>query len=298
MTERAETSAANGARGYYGHPVVKPPVWTWEVGLYFFVGGLAGMSAVIALAALAAGEASLAVAALWLATLGALAGAGLLTWDLGRPSRFYLMLRVFRPSSPMSVGAWLLAAFGGAALLALVVVGGFGAGAFGVFTVVVAAVLGALVATYTGVLIGATVIPVWQHHRLTLPVQFGLAGLGSSAAVLELIGYRPPALYWIGLGVASIETVLALVDELRAHPIIDRPMREGLSGGLLRAAGVLSAVVVVLRLFEAVIPAALVFLVGALLRRYGWLFAGRASAEDPAAAFAIGDRMSPGAREG
>src|SRR5712672_2770950 len=37
--------------GYYGQAVVKPPVWTWQVPLYFFMGGIAGMSAVIALAA-------------------------------------------------------------------------------------------------------------------------------------------------------------------------------------------------------------------------------------------------------
>ena len=44
-------AADSGAPGYYGRPIVKPPVWTWEIPLYFFFGGLAGMAAAIALAA-------------------------------------------------------------------------------------------------------------------------------------------------------------------------------------------------------------------------------------------------------
>src|SRR4026207_2597204 len=52
--------------GYYGEPVVKPPVWTWEIPLYFFFGGIAGMSAVIALAAVVFHHVAVARAAMGL----------------------------------------------------------------------------------------------------------------------------------------------------------------------------------------------------------------------------------------
>src|SRR5439155_1824569 len=75
--------------GYYGQPVVKPPVWTWEVPLYFFMGGLAGMSAVIASAAVIFHHTDLARAAMWLAAIaGAVLSPILLIMDLGRPRLF------------------------------------------------------------------------------------------------------------------------------------------------------------------------------------------------------------------
>src|SRR5437763_7105179 len=98
--------------GYYGQPVVKPPVWTSEIPIYFFIGGLAGMAAVIAFAGLIFHEIDLARTAMSLATIGAVLSPILLTIDLGRPRLFLNMLRVFKYKSPMSVGAWIVFAFG------------------------------------------------------------------------------------------------------------------------------------------------------------------------------------------
>src|SRR5438067_1276876 len=98
---------------YYDLPLLKKPVWKWEVPAYFFVGGAAGASAVIALAAQAArADRTLVRDARWVAAAGAALSTPLLIADLGRPERFLNMLRVFKPRSPMSVGAWTLAAFG------------------------------------------------------------------------------------------------------------------------------------------------------------------------------------------
>ena len=95
--------------GYYGEPVVKPPVWTWEIPLYFFFGGIAGMSAVIALAAVLFHHVDVARAAMWLAAIaGAILSPILLIMDLGRPHLFLNMLRVFKHRSAMSMGAWIL----------------------------------------------------------------------------------------------------------------------------------------------------------------------------------------------
>src|SRR5207247_1602545 len=82
--------------GYYGQPVLKPPVWTWEIPVYFFIGGLAGMAALIAWIALIFHHGDLARAAMWVAAIGAVLSPILLTMDLGRPRLFINMLRVFK----------------------------------------------------------------------------------------------------------------------------------------------------------------------------------------------------------
>src|SRR5213595_2392608 len=108
--------------GYYGQPVVKPPVWTWEVPLYFFFGGIGGMSAVIALSGVLFHHIDLARMAMWIAAIaGAVLSPILLIMDLGRPHLFLNMLRVFKHRSPMSMGAWILSAFGACAVPGLIV---------------------------------------------------------------------------------------------------------------------------------------------------------------------------------
>src|SRR5206468_10285540 len=107
--------------GYYGQPVVKPPVWTWEVPLYFFFGGMAGMSAVIASGAAIFHHLDLARTAMWIACIaGAIVSPVLLIMDLGRPHLFLNMLRVFKHRSAMSMGAWILSAFGACAVPGLI----------------------------------------------------------------------------------------------------------------------------------------------------------------------------------
>src|SRR5262249_8552861 len=106
--------------GYYGQPVVKPPVWTWEIPVYLFVGGLAGMSPAIALAAAIFRHADVTRAALWTAAIGAVISPILLIVDLGRPHLFINMLRVFKPQSVMSMGVWILTAFGACVVPALI----------------------------------------------------------------------------------------------------------------------------------------------------------------------------------
>ncbi len=287
--------------GYYGQPIVKPPVWTWEVPLYFFVGGIAGMSAAIGAAALFLGsDPTLVRVAFWTAAAGTPVSAGLLVADLGRPARFLNMLRVFKWRSPMSVGAWLLSAFGGAAVPAALLAEWHGraGGDLPAFWNGVlhaagggAALLGTGLATYTGVLIGATAIPAWLTHRRLLPAHFGAASLGSAAALLELLGFRTGALAALGFLAAGAETAFGATVELGgkgAKGVADRTVREGRSGGLIRAAALLAGPVALgARLFGWVPVAAASFLAGSLLSRYGWLEAGRASGRDPEATLAV-----------
>src|SRR6185312_15572237 len=103
---------ATAETGYYGLPLLKEPQWTPEVPLYFFVGGAAGASAVIATAAhLLTDDQRLVRSARMVAAAGGVISPALLISDLGVPSRFLNMLRVFKLQSPMSMGAWTLAAF-------------------------------------------------------------------------------------------------------------------------------------------------------------------------------------------
>ncbi len=284
--------------GYYGEAVVRPPVWTWEIPLYFFIGGAAGMAPTIAAFALVRQQSGVAVAAMWIALVGAMVSPVLLVLDLGRPLMFLNMLRVFKWRSPMSVGAWILTFFSPHAVLGLIALelhlhhvfgGGLGS-LIRIFTILMiagAAFYGLGLATYTGVLIGATAIPAWYLHRVLLPIHFGIAGLGSAAAVIELVGYRIPALHAIGLAVAAIETALWIWLEVDRHGKADRALHEGKSGWMLRGSELLTGPLsLVLRLIGLAPLAGISFLCGACLSRFGWIEAGRASGRDPESVFA------------
>jgi formate-dependent nitrite reductase membrane component NrfD len=97
---------------YYGQPVIKEPTWTWEIPMYLFSGGLAGASAGLACLSELRGEDDLARRAWAAAFAGVAVSPVLLISDLGRPSRFFNMLRVFKVTSPMSVGSWIISAGG------------------------------------------------------------------------------------------------------------------------------------------------------------------------------------------
>ncbi|MGH2398366.1 MAG: NrfD/PsrC family molybdoenzyme membrane anchor subunit [bacterium] len=282
---------ATSLSGYYGQPIVKPPVWTWQIGLYLFVGGTAGMSGVIALASLLTGQSlDLVRAALGVALAGALVSPVLLIWDLGRPTRFLNMLRVFKWRSAMSMGVWTLLLFGGFAGSAFVLVEQSGI-ALGL--VAGTALSGAVLATYTGVLLGATAVPVWSAYHKLLPFHFGIVGLGSAAAVLELLGFRIAALNAIGLTVAAVETGVGGWIEISRQGATARAIHHGTPGLLLRTAAFLTGpVALTLRIFGWVPIAAAGFLIGAVLSRYGWVFAGRASASDPEETIATQNRRS------
>ena len=284
--------------GYYGQPVVKPPVWTWEIPIYFFVGGLSGMSAVIALAAAIFHHLDLARAAMWLAAIGVVLSPLLLILDLGRPRLFLNMLRVFKPQSAMSMGAWILTGFGACVVPGLIAlelhVLHMATGAMDQFLRIAAglfvfgsALFGMLLATYTGVLIGATAIPAWFLHRVLLPIHFGIAGLGSAAALLELLGHRIAPLNAIGFFAAAIESVLLVWLTIDKHGAADRAIQEHNSGWLIRIGEILSGpLALILRLFGLVPFAAIAFLVGALVSRFGWIAAGKVSGCDPESVFA------------
>lgn len=161
---------------YPSHAILKRAPWTWMIPAYFFLGGTAGAAATMGGVAELAGRRRLAGRARLVALAALLPCPPLLILDLGRPERFLNMLRVFRPTSPMNLGTWLLSAFGGALSASL----------FWRPAGLVAAAFGPALATYTSVLLANTSTPAWHGARRYLPFLFatGAASSGSAAVCL------------------------------------------------------------------------------------------------------------------
>lgn len=293
------TSAADRAsaeNGYYGTPLLKRPQWTVEIPIYFFVGGAAGVASVIAaVGQMSSANRKLIRDARWLAAIGGAISPALLISDLGVPSRFLNMLRVFKIQSPMSVGSWTLVAFSNTAAAAAVL-GEFqkrrSNGAVKVITdaaQLASALAGMVLATYTGVLIGATAIPVWNEQVGRLPIHFAASGASAASSILELAGNDSEALNKIAIGAAAIETFMGLSIE-RSTTAASQPLRSGATGWAMRGAGMLSGPVpLALRILSLKAgkrrrglrrAAAISSIVGSLLTRLAWVEAGKASAAD------------------
>jgi formate-dependent nitrite reductase membrane component NrfD len=317
--------AAEEGPSYYGLPVLKEPVWKWYIPAYFFTGGLAGACAVLGAAAQVAGADGtdpLVRRCRQVAAGGALASAGLLIADLGRPARFLNMLRVFRPTSPMNMGTWLLSAFGacaGAAALPSFVrapralarlsdAAGLGAG-----------LLGLPFVGYTGVLISNTAVPVWQGTRNTLPILFAFSGAVSAGGLLQAwppwVGAPVPTRFGRVAKTAELAVSFALDREAAARaPRVARPLKHGASGAMLRTARGLIAASLLLDVWSLASPlrgsawrrarrdwrgrlSGVLALAGTALLRAGIAQAGRASARDPHATFEMQRRGRGGAEE-
>lgn len=272
--------------GYADRPIVKGAVWTWEVPVYFFVGGSAGMAGLIAgvvfLFADARGEVESALPivsrGLWVAIVGAMLSPPLLISDLGRPRRFLNMLRRFNHRSTLSVGVWILVLFSMFASLALWLHGArigwtmWPTAPAGLEPLLPAAlaglvVLGGLLSTYTGVLLAATVVPAWNRHRTSLPLHFGLSSLAAAGAWLVMLGAAAPALQ-IMLGAVLIDGALEVW--MRWARDQGAELESGWWTPLASTVAALACVAVGLATVAAV-----VILVAGLIGRFHWVAQGR-----------------------
>jgi formate-dependent nitrite reductase membrane component NrfD len=190
---------------YYGRPVVKASPWKNDIPAYLFLGGLAAGSSLLAAGADLSGRNELRRVMRIGALVGVTAGTAALIHDLGKPSRFVNMLRVAKPTSPMSVGTWILATFGpmagiaGTAELAALLPGRLQALARPVTFAarpagLIAAVLAPALASYTGVLLSDTATPAWHAAHRELPFVFtgsaamAAGGLGMMGAPVGQAG--------------------------------------------------------------------------------------------------------------
>ncbi len=216
-------------RSYHGQPVIKEPVWTWEIPTYFFTGGMGGAGAGLAYLAGLRGNETLARRG-WAVALGGVAvSPAFLISDLGKPVRFLNMLRMFKVTSPMSVGSWVLAGSGATTAVAAV----------NAWTGLLprtarvarpaAALLGLPLSTYTAALIANTAVPVWHEARRELPFVFAAGAALSAGAATAAI--TPPAqaapARRLAVGGAALELILKEVMEKRLGEH-EGPYEEGL----------------------------------------------------------------------
>jgi formate-dependent nitrite reductase membrane component NrfD len=274
---------------YYGKPVLNAPVWAArDIAGYLFLGGLAGASSVLAAGAQLTGRPALERAA----KCGAAAAAGLsmaaLVHDLGRPARFLNMLRVFKVTSPMSVGSWLLSGYAPAAGLSAAAVLSGRAPRVGAAATAGAALLGPAVSAYTAALISDTAVPAWHDGYPEMPFIFvgsgasAAGGLGLIAAPLrEAAPARNLALLGAALEMAAFERMT------RRLGMVAQPYSAGPGGAYLRAAKVLTILGAAgsaasagrSRAASAASGAGL--LAASAATRWGIFHAGLASAQDP-----------------
>lgn len=292
-------AAARQARGgelgdiHVQGPVLRAPVWTWEVPLYFFLGGTSAGASWVALACDAAGDERSAATARKLSLGLVMLCPPLLIADLGRPLRFLNMLRIVKFRSPMSMGAWCLSLFstlGAGAVGADLVRRPRVARALGAGN----AVVGIYLAAYTGVLLASTAVPVWARSRSFLgPIFICTAtATGAASTRLTLAATRTQsghptrvALGHIETGALAVEFLLSQINERCLGEEAAAPLKHGRSGRIFRAAKVAALGGLAVR---AARPrseglhhlASAAFLAAGLGWRYAWLAAGPASARD------------------
>lgn len=290
MSPRREKAMVPDAefKSYYGKPILKQPAWKVpDVPAYLFLGGMAGASATMAAAATLTGRHELAKIGHLAAAGGALGSVGALVHDLGRPERFLNMLRVFKVTSPLSVGSWILSPFSG---LAVAAAGSQLTGILprlGALAGVGAGVLGPAMCTYTAVLLADTAVPSWHEAYPYLPFVFAGSAMASAAGVAlvaaPMASTRPVVRIGL-LGAAMEATALSTVE--RKLGLVSEPYHTGRAGTLLKAAKALTAAGVGLSLLGrrsrvAAVAAGASYLAAGVCTRFGVYYAGVESTKDP-----------------
>jgi formate-dependent nitrite reductase membrane component NrfD len=304
------------ASTYYGVPLIKKAHWGWQIILYFFLGGTGGGAYLVATLAdlLGLKDTRLIRTGRYLAFVCVLISPILLIWDLGRPERFHHMLRVIKLRSPMSLGTWALSMFGlcaGITAAYQMAEDGllnwlpFFPRLFSALPVklieVIGSFFGLFVASYTGVLLSATAVPLWARAKHILGPLFLTSGLSTALASLSLIlslrGHNQDTLERLERAeLVTMTTELGLISTL---PAVLGPLAKPLfksRTGILFSAGTIGGGVLLpllarlgLKLTRRSTPRtlnivlSLMVLVGGMILRYAWIVTGRASADDPGA---------------
>jgi len=296
---------------YHGRPVLKRSPFNWMVSAYIFVGGLGGSAQILSTLLDLDGDPRAAAAVRtgrYLAVGTALVGAGLLIGDLKTPTRWYNMLRILRRTSPMSIGSYILTAFGG--FSALAALGQFVADRgrpgrrqaalrFARLAGAPAAVAGAGMSVYTASLLSATSTPLWAAAPRLLAVRFGSSAMAAAAAALSLaedaMGRRDMAarLDRVALAAGALHAVTAAAwDRSLAWHGVDDALGADPLRNIHAATRVASAAAPLVQALNAIprarLPAVLAnlaHLVGSALERSLILKAGNVSAGQPEACF-------------
>ena len=300
-------------RNYYGIPPIKHAHWTWQIPLYFWIGGIgAGVHLFSTIAQLLGHEdRTLMRASRYTVFLTMILSPGLLIWDLGRPERFYNMLRILKLRSPMSTQSWSLFIFGNlAGLIAARQAaedGLLGRNALSQLLIrlvpprllsVLALPFGLFVGFNTGNLISATSVPMWARNWLFMAPTFLTSGLSTALSLLSLIlhlGNRGEEKTMRALRRAEKATLI-LEGALFAASLVrmsrwSKPLFSKKVAPLFVGGGVLAGIAAPIALLfgresrsKSILASTLV-LVGGLAFRFAIILGGRISADDPEAYF-------------
>ncbi|MGJ7906522.1 NrfD/PsrC family molybdoenzyme membrane anchor subunit [Actinopolyspora sp. H202] len=275
-------------RSYYGRPIIKEPTWKVpDVPAYLYLGGMAGASSVMGALAQLRGYSRLRRVGLLCAAGGSGASVLALIHDLGRPLRFLNMLRVFKPTSPLSVGSWILAPFSALSGAAAVFEFTDLARPLGNAAAWCAALLAPAMTTYTAVLLADTAVPGWHETRRELPFVFAFSSVSAAGSLGTMLSPRAEA------GPARRMALLGSIGELVASRVLEHRAgriaevyRSGRAGSTLRAARIMATGCAVGAVFarrgtSAAILAGLCGTAASIATRYGVFEAGRESARDP-----------------
>jgi len=239
----------DGTPAYYDISLLKSSVWTHEVGIYFFLGGMSSSAFSIARMADRFGRGkyrAVTQVGTAIAILTALPCAPLLILDLGDRTRFHHMLRVWKPSSPMNLGSWTLTAY------TLMV--GIAAGreflralrkdaeltgparivdeTAGLVADSVGIPLALLLAGYTGVLLSTTSNPLWSRNSwigALFSASAVAAGSGVIKLTLEVLGQEGAATEALGRVESAAHAVEAVCHAgfLRQAGPLAKPLTRG-----------------------------------------------------------------------
>lgn len=284
-------------RSYYGRQILKTPVWNWMIAAYLFSGGLSAGSALLAAGADLTGRPRLRKVSRLGALASLLASMYFLIGDLGRPERFHHMLRVAKPSSPMSMGTWLLGAYGpgaGLAAVAEVIPARLRRTWLGRLVDraarpagLEAAAVAPGVASYTAVLLSQTAVPAWREAHPYLPFIFTGSAAASGAGLgmlLAPVSESGPARRMAVTG-AALEVVASRTMERRLGLVAEayttgKPHRLRQCSEILTIGGAVGAMVSGRRRW-AVAASGAALLAGSALQRFGVFEAGVHSTRDP-----------------
>ncbi|RBY96269.1 nitrite reductase [Blastococcus sp. TF02-8] len=273
---------------YYGRQIVKTPVWkSPDVPLYLFLGGAAGSSSILAALADATDRPTLTKVGRYTAGGGAILSVVALVHDLGRPERFLHMLRVFKVTSPLSVGTYILSPFSAAAgaTAAVELLGWFPR--LKRFGGVVSALFGGPLATYTGVLLANTAVPSWHAAHTQLPFVFGGSGMAAGGGISMIFVPVEEAGPARKMAIAGAAIELAAMHKVESdHGILSEPFHQGRPGKLIQAAKTATAAgaglaAIAGRTRVGSVAAGALLAAGSLLTRFGVFEAGIASTKDP-----------------
>jgi formate-dependent nitrite reductase membrane component NrfD len=295
--------------GYYGEPLLRKPHWGWNVVAYLFLGGIMGGSSIVVTFADERDESErkLARNGRYAALALAVACPAILISHLGRPERFLNMLRIVKFRSPMSLGVWGLVAYGNVALLSALAQSARGGTlprwmrylAPRPYADVPSALFGAFIASYTGVLISATAVPLWAKGKRHIPPLFVFSGVTGACALHAALLALEPGTHATRRKLERLELIAAL-GELAALALFCRhagvlgaPMFQGPRGERLRNHTVFGGIVApsLLNLLPVggrlkTVLSAVLTLAGGYVLRETVIEAGKASADDAKAAFA------------